>query len=168
MPIRGAQKGDVVTYRKASGKTENATVVGAQPATLAFTGAEVTQNATGGTLGTGTFSYRISQVVDGVEGNASAAATEVIAAGATNRNIITLPGVAGVIYKVYGRTSGAELLIHTSAAGASSFSDTGSVTPSGAFIASGSDRTRLWLPSSHAYVTSVNKGVAASQYEFRY
>jgi hypothetical protein len=79
-----------------------------------------------------TYTYRITQVVNGVESAPATGKTNVVGSGTTNRSVITLPGVAGVIYRIYGRTGGSELLIGTTAAGATTFDDTGAVTPSGA------------------------------------
>lgn len=130
MPLRDATINDTVQYRDVSGNTRNVIVRQTQPAAPAQPA--VSNQGAGGTLGAATYSYRITQVVNGVESAPSTAGTTVVGAGTTNQCTITLPGVAGVVYKVYGRTGGSELLITTTAAGASSFIDTGAVTPSGA------------------------------------
>lgn len=145
MPLRDAVVGDVVQYRNADGETFNATVKQLQPATPAQPA--VSNQSSGGTLGAATYSYRISQVVNGVESAASTAGTTVVGAGTTNQCTITLPGAAGVVYKVYGRSGGSELLIATTAAGATSYIDTGAVTPSGA-LPSADSRVGLFNPTN--------------------
>lgn len=133
MPLKAAAIGDTVQYRDVSGGTRNVICQQTQPAAPAAPA--VSNQGAGGTLGAATYSYRITQVINGVESGPSPAGTTVVAAGTTNQCTITLPGVAGVVYKVYGRTGGTELLIGTTAAGAPSFIDTGAVTPSGALSA---------------------------------
>jgi hypothetical protein len=96
------------------------------------TGVGVATATTGGTLAAATYGYRVSAVYPWGESAASAEVT-VTTTGTTSENTIswTLPSGATAA-KVYGRTSGGELLIATVAAGTSSYLDTGSVTPSGA------------------------------------
>lgn len=130
MPLRTAQAGDTVQYRDSRGKTHNAVVKATQPATPSAPA--VSNQGTGGTLTAATYSYRITRVKNGVESAPSTAGTTVVAAGTTNQCTVTLPGEAGFAYKVYGRTGGTELLIGTTAVGATSFVDTGAVTPAGA------------------------------------
>jgi hypothetical protein len=133
MPVRDAVIGDTVQFRSARGRTRNVLVLGTQTNTGAAPSTPAVANSgTGGTLTAATYSYRITKVIGGAESLPSTAGTTVVAAGTTNKCTITLPGVAGVIYGVYGRTGGSELLIGYSAAGASSFDDTGAVTPAGA------------------------------------
>jgi plastocyanin len=133
MPNRTAQLGDTVQYRDAKGKTHNVQVTGTQAGTGAAPSAPVVGNSgTGGTLTAATYSYRISAVKGGAESLASTAGTTVVGAGSTNICTITLPGAAGVQYAVYGRVGGSELFIGLSAVGATSFVDTGAVTPAGA------------------------------------
>lgn len=96
------------------------------------TGVAVATATTGGTLAAATYGYRVSAVYPWGESAASAEVT-VTTTGTTSENTISwaLPSQATAA-KVYGRTSGGELLIATVAAGTSSYLDTGSVTPSGA------------------------------------
>jgi uncharacterized protein YmfQ (DUF2313 family) len=90
----------------------------------------VTSNGAGGTLGAGTYSYRVSAVSAYGETLASAAVSVVIGAGATNRAIVNWGAVDGAThYRIFGRTAGAELCIGRVAAGTLTFSDTGAVTP---------------------------------------
>jgi len=95
----------------------------------------VGNSGAGGSLGAATYSYRISKLKGGAETLASTAGTTVVGGGTTNKCTITLPGVAGEQYAIYGRVGGSELLIGVSALGASSFDDTGAVTPAGALPA---------------------------------
>jgi len=145
MPLRDAVIGDTVQYRDASGNTRNVIVRQTQPATPSAPA--VANSGTGGTLGAATYSYRVSQVVNGVESAASTAGTTVVGAGTTNKCTITLPGAAGVVYKIYGRTGGSELLIATTSAGATTFDDTGSVTPAGALPAA-DGRVGIYTPDN--------------------
>lgn len=144
MPLRDAVIGDTVQFRDVSGNTRNATVLQTQPATPSAPA--VSNQGAGGTLGAATYSYRVSQVVNGVESAASTAGTTVVGAGTTNQCTITLPGVAGVVYRVYGRTGASELLIATTAAGATEYIDTGAVTPAGA-LPTADGRVGLFAPT---------------------
>ncbi|MHB0992630.1 MAG: hypothetical protein ACYC0M_15335 [Burkholderiales bacterium] len=96
------------------------------------TGTSVSTATTGGTLAAATYGYRVSAVYPWGESAASLEMT-VATTGTTSENTIhwTLPAQATAA-KIYGRTSGAELLITTVLAGTTSYVDTGSVTPSGA------------------------------------
>jgi hypothetical protein len=134
VPVRDASVGDTVSFRNVDGKTTNVKVLGTQTNTGAAPSAPAVANSgAGGTLTAATYSYKISRIKNGAESAASAVAgTTVVAGGTTNKCTITLPGVAGEQYGVYGRVGGSELLIGISAAGASSFDDTGAVTPAGA------------------------------------
>jgi hypothetical protein len=95
----------------------------------------LTNTTTGGTLAAGTVvSYRITALVGSAETLPSAAVSMTVPAG-TNTNSVAVtwslvPGATG--YKVYGRTAGAEQLLATVAANVYFYTDTGSVTPSGA------------------------------------
>lgn len=132
MGVKTAVVGDTVQYRNAKGETRNALVTATQPAVVGSGAWSVANSGTGGTLGAATYSYRITQVVGGVESAGAVAKTTVVGAGTTNKCTITLPGTAGVVYGIYGRTGGSELFIAYTAAGATTFDDTGSVTPTGA------------------------------------
>lgn len=101
------------------------------------------QDTTGGTLGAGTYSYRISAVTGTGETLAGTAATTVVASGTTNCINVGWTMVDGAQkYKIYGRTGGSELLLATvqpsgaEAFGVSFWKDTGAVTPAGALPAS--------------------------------
>jgi hypothetical protein len=135
VPLLNAAAGDTVQYRNADGETANVYVTGVQPTAPAAP--SVTTQGTGGTLGAATYSYRVTRVVGGAEGPPSTAGSVVVGAGTTNRNNVALPGVAGVQYGVYGRTAGTERFIGLSAAGATTFADTGAVTPDAARPATG-------------------------------
>ncbi len=96
------------------------------------TGVAVVTATTGGTLAAATYGYRVSAVYPWGESVASAE-VQVTTTGTTSENTIswTLPSGATAA-KVYGRTVGGELYIATVNAGTSSYTDTGSVTSSGA------------------------------------
>ncbi|MET0466944.1 MAG: hypothetical protein ABW007_27535 [Chitinophagaceae bacterium] len=164
MPLRNAQKFDTVVYRYGNGKSQNGFVLNTIPSTPAAPG--LSTSGSGGTLAAATYSYRITKVVNGLESLASPAATQVTV-GTTSTVTVTLPGVAGEIYKVYGRTAGTELLMHTSAAAATQFIDTGAVTPAGA-IPTATDKVQIKLFSSKQIVTGVSKGyLTVGTYELR-
>jgi hypothetical protein len=134
VPVRTAVIGDTVQFRNLKGETRNVIVTGTQTNTGAAPSAPAVANSgTGGVLTAATYSYRITKVIGGAESLPSTAGTTVVGGGTTNKCTITLPGVAGVIYGIYGRVGGSELLIGYSTAGAASFDDTGAVTvPAGA------------------------------------
>ena len=157
MPNQTAVVGDNVQYRNAKGKTRNAIVTGTQAAAPGTGVWSVANSGTGGVLTAATYSYRITQVVGGVESSAATAKTTVVGAGTTNKCTITLPGTAGVVYGIYGRTGGAELFIGYTTAGAASYDDTGAVvTPAGALPAA-DGRIGLICPSGG--LTSGTTGV---------
>lgn len=99
------------------------------------TSVAVATATTGGTLAAGTYGYRVSAVYPWGESRVGAE-VQITTTGTTSENTIswTLPAGATAA-KIYGRTVGAELYIATVAAGTSSYTDTGSVTPSGALPA---------------------------------
>lgn len=134
MPNRTAVVGDTVQYRDAKGRTRNAIVRQTQPAAPAAGDFTVANSGTGGTLTAATYSYFITNVVNGVESAPVASAkTTVVGAGTTNKCTISLPNATATsIYGIYGRTGGSEVFIAYTTAGATSFDDTGSITPAGA------------------------------------
>lgn len=86
------------------------------------------QFATGGTLGAATYEYRVSAIVDGIESIASSPVSVIVAAGTTNRVVVTwglVPNATG--YHVYGRTTMKRL--QSFGAGISSYDDTGADAP---------------------------------------
>lgn len=163
MPLQRAVKGDTVTYRKTtSKKSENATVRAAQRA--APDAPSVATFSSAGSLSNGTYSYRITQTEDSIESGPSTATTIVVdAGGSSNRNVITLPGEIGIVYNIYGRTSGSEELIATTSAGATSYNDTGSVSPSGA-LPTDTMLATVYLDSTRAEFTSVVPGYTGGTY----
>lgn len=98
----------------------------ATPVNAAFSTA-----TTGGTLAAATYYYRVSALDANGETLASPETSQVTT-GATSTVTVNwgaVPGATG--YKVYGRTTGAELLIAT-VGNVTTYTDTGSVTPAGA------------------------------------
>jgi hypothetical protein len=96
-------------------------------------GVGTSTSTTGGTLAAGTYYYRISAVEN--TGLETAASTEVsqVTTGTTSTVTITWGNVFGASsYKIYGRTTGAEQLIATVTGVNLTYTDDGSVTPSGA------------------------------------
>jgi hypothetical protein len=95
----------------------------------------VTTAPTGGSLAAASYSYRISALSAAGETLASLPGT-VTSTGATSVNTVSwtaVPGATG--YKVYGRTTGAELLMATLGL-VLTYADTGAVTPTGALPSS--------------------------------
>ena len=90
---------------------------------------------TGGTLAPGTYYYRVA-ATDATGTTLASTETSKVVPGGTSTNTITVnwgavPGATG--YKVYGRSTGAELLMATvPGGGILAWTDTGAVTPSGA------------------------------------
>lgn len=86
---------------------------------------------TGGTLAAATYFYRVSAINAYGETLASAE-TSVVTTGTTSTTTVNWGAVANAAgYKVYGRTTGAELLMAT-LGNVLTFTDTGAVTPAGA------------------------------------
>lgn len=113
------------------------------------------QLTTGGSLHNGaTVAYRVSAYNAGGETLASAEISRVLSGVTnTNRQQIAWTAIENAIgYKVYGRTSGAELLIATLGA-VTSYIDDGSITPSGA-LPSGSPQP-LDYPAIEKFATSI-------------
>ena len=148
MPLLDAVVGDTVQYRNADGETSNVIVLGVQPE-APDSAPDVDDDDTGGTLEAGTYSYRITRIVNGAESEASAAGTVVVASGSTNVTIVTLPGEDGVQYGIYGRSAGTEEFMVVTAAGADSFIDTGEITPDGPLAEDIEEDGRVALRSFH-------------------
>lgn len=121
--------------------------------------------ASGGTLGAGTYSYRVAAFNNntGHLSAASAAQTIVVASGSTNRNKVQwTPAPGATHYYIYGRTSGLEKLI--TVIPENNFStdfwiDDGSITPSTTLP--GSNRSYGTVLGSTEQATNTGaKGVA--------
>lgn len=141
MATKPPKRFEVVSYRDASGNTTDVVVDGVQEAAPAAADITIATNTTGGTLAAATYSYRVSAVIDGIETQASTAKTQVTT-GTTST--VTLdwtvaagkqPWIRATSFKVYGRTSGTELLMGTVSMPTMTFTDNGSVTPAGALPA---------------------------------
>lgn len=163
MPVQKANTGDTVVYRKTNGKRENSLIRQGQPS--APSTSTVVQVA-GGTLAATGYSYRITQLVNSVESNVSSAVS-ITTTGASGAVRVSLPGQVGVIYKVYGRLPSSQLYMHTSAVAATAFTDTGSVTPSGA-APTADGRATIYLQSSRIVVTGGVPGRTPGTYDLRY
>jgi hypothetical protein len=106
-----------------------------QPTVIPPPAMQVFTTATsGGTLPAGTYYYRVTALLGGVETLPAPETSSITATGTTsiiNVNWSTVNGATG--YKVYGRTQGAEQLIATIADPTmGTWLDTGAVTPFGA------------------------------------
>jgi hypothetical protein len=116
----------------------------------ALTAPTISSITHGGTTGATTYGYRIAAL--NLNGTTLAGAELTTATGnaaltGVNTNIIAWGAIAGATagYAIYGRTSGAELFMGTVAAGVTTFTDTGAVTPSGA------------LPAANTTVATLSK-----------
>jgi len=136
VPTLTAQVGDTVSYRNADGETFNVDVTGAQRAAPIGADFTVTPSASGGTLATATYSYKVTAVVDGVETAPSvtetAAVTGPTGSVTVNATVLLASFPTATAWKVYGRVGGSELLIATITAPTATYVDTGAVTPAGA------------------------------------
>lgn len=134
------------------------------------TGLTLSASTMGGTLASGTKAYRVS-ALNGAGETLAASEVTVSTTGATSSVTITWNPVAGATgYRVFGRTSGAELLIGTngtSGAGrpALGFIDDGSVTPSGALPVSNTTAV-AYNSTTQNKVTLVNNIVAKLAAQF--
>jgi len=131
---RTARRGDTVAVRNAKGKFRNGTVIAD---TKAISVAPATSTAaTGGTVADGTQSYKVTFVVNGVESAPSPAKTQVTAGGGLSTVTVDVTAIPyppnATTWKLYGRSSGTELLMTTVTLPTKTFIDTGSITPAGA------------------------------------
>lgn len=96
----------------------------AAPVNAAFT-------AGAGTLAIGTYYYRVTALtLSGETAPSAETSLALTAVGGVNVNWSAVPGATG--YKVYGRSTGAELFIAQVAAEVTTYLDNGSITPTGA------------------------------------
>lgn len=137
MPLRTPKISQTVSYRNAAGKTTDAVVLARQE--TAPPQPTTTTSTTGGTLADGTYSYRVSAVINGIETAASPAKTQATTGGGTSTVTVnwttiaaTSPYSGATAFKVYGRTGGSELLMGTVTMPTTTFTDTAAVTPAGA------------------------------------
>lgn len=167
MPLRTPKVSQTVSYRMANGKTTDAVVLARQEA--APPQPTTTTSTTGGTLADGTYSYRITAVINGFETLPSPAKTQVAGGGGTSTvtvNWTTLAATApysnATAFKVYGRISGSQQLMATVTMPTTTFTDNGSVTPAGA-LPTATDQIRLKLIFYKTLITNAVKATAAKQ-----
>jgi hypothetical protein len=164
MAVKRAQRGDNVIYRNAKGETMAVIITGGQgdaPAAPVAVG-----SGSGGTLAAATYTYKSTYVKDGVESALSAGSTPYVASGSTSSVGLTLSGPAGATsYKLYGRTGASFLLITTLTAPTTTYTDTGSATPSGAAPSTDFNASFRTPYAGHAATTGVLPGITASTYQ---
>lgn len=125
---------------------------------------------TGGTLAIGTYWYRVSALNANGETLASTETSQTTSTTATSTVTVNWGAVTGATgYKVYGRMTGAELLIATLGL-VTTYTDTGSVTPAGALPAANTTAdTPIWtipiaagtgFSKSFAFGKSMATGIA--------
>lgn len=139
------------------------------------TGLALTPSASGGTLATGSYAYRVSAVTNAGE---TVPCTEVTCSvigpsGSVALAWAEVPGALG--YNVYGRTTAGELKMlplgstRTTPAGVVTFIDTGSITPAGAIPATNTAGTQhLFTPGNTlpSYTIEKNAGGIATSEQF--
>jgi len=135
--------------------------------TVLATPVNATFTATTGTLNNGTYYYRVSALDAAGETLASTETSLTVSGGAASNGIVVVWGaVTGATsYKVYGRSTGAELLMATVTAPAVTWTDTGSVTPSGALPSlgtSGNISTTSGVTARDLTTSAVSGAVALS------
>lgn len=129
--VKGHSGRSVVIYRDGKGRTRSTVLNAVHPRPASPVLSAPAGSTSGGTLAAGTYSYRVSATVGGIEGLACTAQTGTVASGTTGSVALTWAAVtSATAYQVYGRTAGSELLIVSQAG--TTYTDTGSVTPSGA------------------------------------
>jgi hypothetical protein len=108
--------------------------------TALTTPTNATFTATSGTLNDGTYYYRVTALDAAGETLASTETSLAVSAGAGANGVVVNWGtvVGATSYKVYGRSTGAELYMATVTAPNTTWTDTGAVTPSGALPVLGS------------------------------
>lgn len=116
----------------------------ATPTNAAFSTAD-----TGGSLAAGTYYYRVSALNAEGESLASAETSQVVPPGtSTNKVTVNWGAVTGATgYKVYGRDTGAELLIATVGA-VTTYEELGAITPAGALPAANTATARTPVTTS--------------------
>lgn len=104
----------------------------AKPGSLTVPTATATEHTTGGVLAAGTYGYRVSAADDSGVTVPSTEATATTT-GTTSSVTVAWAAIDGAqSYKIYGRTSGSELLLATVSGSTLSWVDTGALTPAGA------------------------------------
>ena len=87
---------------------------------------------TGGTVAAGTHWYQVTAIDAAGNSTLPSTATSQVTTGSTSTVTVNWGAVTGAVsYKIYGRTTGAELYMATVSAPTTSWIDTGSITPSG-------------------------------------
>lgn len=165
MPLRTPKVSHTVSYRYDDGKTTDAVVLARQES--APPAPATTTSGTGGTLAAGTYSYRVSAVINGIETAASPIKTQTTT-GTTSTVTVNWTTIAASApysgasaFKVYGRSGGSQLLMGTVNMPTTTFTDTGAVTPSGA---APTDTGSVKLKLIHLkQVVTVLKATAAKQ-----
>jgi hypothetical protein len=118
--------------------------------------------STSGTLAAGTYYYRVTATT--AAGETTPCAEQSFVLAATGGVIISWPQVAGATgYNVYGRATGAELLMATITNGTTlTWTDDGSVTPSGAMPTTNTARLVVLEASSGTDLTASATGAATA------
>jgi hypothetical protein len=162
MPLRPTNVADTVIYRNAHGRSSAVKIIAVQGFAMPVASITATGFTTGGTLTAATYSYRIAYTRGSIDSVASTAVTGVVASGSTGRVDLSWTAIAGASqYKIYGRTGGSELLMATQAG--TTFSDTGSATPSGALPTANANAS-FTVPHAESQLTGVLPGFGANQY----
>jgi len=166
MSNRNAKLFESVSYRNAAGETTDVVVTAIQGSAPSNAGFTATPSASGGTLASATYSYRISLVVNTVETPASTAKTAVVTGPtgsvAIDATVMLAANPLATSWKLFGRTGGTEALIATTARATPTFTDTGAVTPSGA-VKAATGAIAAKNRGTRATLTQIPKATAAKQ-----
>jgi lysophospholipase L1-like esterase len=156
----------MIQLAQAAGKTVSLSTIPPAYTSGLLTPAPVAAAKSGGTLGAGTYSYRVSALNALGETLASTAVTATCDGSTTTAVQISWPAINGATgYRVYGRTSGSELRIVTNGGNSLSgqarapcfYVDTGAATPSGALPASNTTPTSSTSEAVTVKIAGVNK-----------
>jgi len=154
----GRTTGDTVNVYLAAPNSYNGTFVITVSASLATpVNSLFSTLPAGGTLAAGTYWYRVS-AFNSVGETLASTETSQITVGATSTVTVNWGAVAGATgYKIYGRTTGAELFI-ASVGAVTTYTDTGAIVPAGALPVTnksspGFTYTMLTTPATNATLT---------------
>ena len=126
-----------------------------QTSTALATPVNATFTAGSGTLAAGTYYYRVTALsATGETAPSVETSLALTATGGVNVNWGAVTGATG--YKVYGRSTGAELLIATVGVGITTYLDSGSITPAGAMPTSDTSGDVLVKNNAGTAVTTIS------------
>jgi hypothetical protein len=129
----------------------------------------ISTSGAGGTLGAGSYNYKVTAVTNYGRTNQTGNATQIVGSGTTNTITVSwTPPASDTInpiigYEIYGRTAGTEQLLATVGPGVTSWVDTGAAVPSGAFSTSNTSAGSNRAATLIARQSSFHRAVKANQ-----